>query len=318
MKRKFAGICFLAFCVLYLSACSIGGFSVSAPPRNIYKDYIDVNNTQSLFEEQVASLRAGSIVSIISSGGISAGRGGVVTTRVFSGVIFSQEGYVITSSDAYNMTVEYEGKIYTGKADEVYAVLSDVYNDQKHYRLVLVDCNEDIELAIFRFYDTFYYYKDGSAQQGFQFVADFSAKAIQTGNRVLAIGNSLGNVLAGGNIKPSGIRDVRLTATSGIIAENETNDPKPLSYKNKDYKYFIVNQPVNPEMYGGGIFDESGYLIGIIAAKLMTETATGKQEILSRLSTAFSSSLLMDYINDVSQSLQISMPYTVAGLRENK
>lgn len=62
--------------------------------------------------------------------------------------------------------------LYTEKASSVYAVLADSFNDSTKYKLNLVSYDSNIGLAIFKFYDNFYYYPEGNkstSKPGFQF-----------------------------------------------------------------------------------------------------------------------------------------------------
>ena len=113
--------------------------------------------TFAFIEESGMVKQTASVVSILSSGRVYTGSDSYSTTRVLSGVILNEEGYILTSSEACNFDVSDNGTIYEGKFTNAYAVLSDVYQDQRHYILNLVDNHEEAGLALFRFQTDFYY-----------------------------------------------------------------------------------------------------------------------------------------------------------------
>ena len=68
-------------------------------------------------------------------------------------------------------------------------------------------------------------------------------------------------------------------------------------------------------MCGGGVFDENGYLLGIVASKLVSETANGIS-YLTKMSLMLESSWIADYLNFVSERNKIEIPYTIATMQE--
>lgn len=133
--------------------------------------------TFAFIEESSMVKQTASVVSILSSGRVYTGSDSYSTTRVLSGVILNEEGYILTSSEACNFDVSDNGTIYEGKFTNAYAVLSDVYQDQHHYMLNLVDNREEAGLALFLLQTDFYYkIRQGNARADFN-IPPFSPHA---------------------------------------------------------------------------------------------------------------------------------------------
>lgn len=307
--------------IFFLSACSFTGISVTDPPQKIYKEYIEPDISDDAdYPERISAEQSGCVVSVISSGAIRVGRNTLIATNVFSGVVFSRKGYILTTSKAYNMDIDYEGRHYSGIANEVYAVLSDIYNDQRQYRLVLVNSDETAGLAVFRFYDSFSYYdKESSGQkEGLQFCAKFSGLQVEPGDACTVIGNSLGNVFGSDseNFLPETIGDLTLAVNGGYVAKTDYVSPPAASVNavseeqmpTASCRYILVSAAVNLDMYGGAVFDKNGYLIGIPAEKF-----SSADSIYHNLCMVYPVEFITAYINSVSEEMRITMPYIIAG-----
>lgn len=324
MKTKiFTGLAVAAILCMILSGCSFSGYRQEAAPQNIYKDYIAIESDATAdFEEQIANKAGGSVVSIISSANMRINGELSSIVNIFSGVIINREGYIITTSQSAYTGVSAGAEQYEAEANEVYAVLPDIYDDNTHYKLRLIDYDTQIGLALFKFYDNFYYYSDAAKTetvQGFQFHATFSSENVAVGNRCAAIGNSIGNILNGEALSLNSITQIEQTITSGYVSASPA-DPsvfEPLQYGDSAYNYFMTSAPANIDMYGGGLFDENGYAIGILASKIVSDNSgSAAGDYITRATLVYPTALVTAYIDNVSAETQKVIPYTTARLSE--
>ena len=261
--------------------------------------------------------RSASIVTILSSGRVDTGNDKYVTTKAYSGILLNDEGFVLTSWQVCNFDVADGGNIYPGEMTQTYAVLSDVYGDDTHYSLELIDQDEDAGLALFRFKTNFYYKtENGERQKGFPYLAEFSPYAPQTGNVCYAIGNSLGELLVNNTFFHTSYTDLQLSVTKGIVSNAEVSEIPPYTLNTETCLPAIVSAPTNPETVGGGVFDENGYLIGLVSSKLLSEKDEETSSI-TRMSLMLTASWLARYIDSVSTEKQTVIPYTLAKAQED-
>ena len=309
--KKIAAIFIAAAMLFLLAGCSFSFYQREAESRNIYKNHIAVEaDSSATYTERVAASRSAAVVSIISNTVIRTNRGSGSVTQVFSGVIIDAEGYVLTTSNAAYLQVSNGGSIYGNRVMSAYAVLPAVFNDTAHYKLTLID------------YDTFHYYTDDSrnaSEEGFQIFAALSGESVVTGERCVGIGNSLGNALNTDVIAPDRIGEIEQTVMSGIISDADARaDEKglePVVFGGKEYGYILTTVPLNIDMYGGALFDESGYLIGLLAMKIgYQSSSTGASGYFKRVGAASRAGLLTAYIDSVAEELSLPIPYTVASV----
>lgn len=321
--KKIAAIFIAAAMLFLLAGCSFSFYQREAESRNIYKNHIAVEaDSSATYTERVAASRSAAVVSIISNTVIRTNRGSGSVTQVFSGVIIDAEGYVLTTSNAAYLQVSNGGSIYGNRVMSAYAVLPAVYNDTAHYKLTLIDYDTSVGLALFRFYDTFHYYTDDSrnaSEEGFQIFAALSGESVVTGERCVGIGNSLGNALNTDVIAPDRIGEIEQTVMSGIISDADARaDEKglePVVFGGKEYGYILTTVPLNIDMYGGALFDESGYLIGLLAMKIGYQSSSaGASGYFKRVGAASRAGLLTAYIDSVAEELSLPIPYTVASV----
>ena len=72
--------------------------------------------------------------------------------------------------------------------------------------------------------------------------------------------------------------------------------------------------PVTPELVGGAVLDENGYMIGLASEKVRHTDESGNTVYAKNAVRAIGSQVLIEYIDAVSARLQIAIPYTVAVL----
>ena len=313
--KKLAAI-FIIFILFMMQGCSLF-YVIEAAPQNIYKEFIGTDSSEtSSFSEEIANHESACVVTILTSGSVSVANDVYFYSNVFSGIILNDDGYILTSAQVCNFSLQEDGQIYTGKFTEAYAVLADQYNDQKHYKLNYVDHSDESGLALFQFYDRFYYYTDDSRAQtksGFQFVANFSSSEIQTGAACAAVGNSLGNILVENPLNHSSFKNVKLTITEGIVSLAKISEKSmdPISFQGKKYYQSLVSSPINADMIGGAVFNTDGTVLGMISGKISSDT-TQTPSYFRRMSTVDGVELISDYICSMSDELQVSISVAAA------
>ena len=317
MKKRLAAL--LAVATLFLFAgCSFSFYQRQAESKDIYKDYLAMETDASdSYTERVAERSGAAVVTVIANSVVRTNRGSESTTQIFSGIIINAEGYVLTTSHAAVLEVTSGGSLYTGRVLTAYAVLPEIYGDKSRYKLTLVDYNTDAGLALFRFYDRFHYYTDtsrGESKEGFQVFAQFSGKNAETGERCIGIGNSLGNALNEGVSVPERVNEIEQTVMSGVISDADAGSEAlaPVSFGGKEYNYILTTVPVNIDMYGGALFDENGYLIGLLAMKIGYESSSGETGYFKRVAAACPVSLLTAYIDGAASATETPVPYIIA------
>ena len=280
-------------------------------PVDVYLDYLDTESAADNEEnaaEYVARKQQAAVVSVIATYNLRTDYASSYT-QVYSGVIIDRDGYVLTTSSvAY---FEYSTGHYI-QPSTVYAVLSDVYDNDARYRLMYVDHDTQAGLAIYSFRDNFYHYADQAKQElvpGFQIWANFLMNGVSVGATCVAVGNAVGALNSNfGNANM--ITYVQQSVTQGIVSSIDAQQAVPdVSYAGKTFPLLLFSAPANENMYGGALFDENGYLIGLVRGQLTDGSAS--EICLERVSAALPASLLAVYIDSVSEQLQRVIPYTV-------
>ena len=307
MRKIFYLICILGLTV-FLSSCSF--YVVKPAPKSVYKNFIEqTTDADAEFMERIASEQAACVVTILSTGSVASVHETYLMTQAYSGIILNDDGYVLTTDQAYTLEISDSGKTYTGKAIETYAVLSDVYNDQTHYKLNYIDHDEDSGLALFQFYDHFYYCTDSEnsqTQKGFQYTAKFAQEELSVGTSCVAVGNSLANIMVDNPKNHSSFKDINLTVTLGVLADTHVNVSEPVVFENKKYYPSVVTNPINSEMIGGAVFNDIGEIMGIIFQKA-TYGLSGSSGYLKRVSFIQCFDLIDSYIKKVESAKLITI-----------
>lgn len=299
----------LSFLII-LSLFLLGGcsalFQRAAPPQEVALTYHSGDPT-----ENAACRNQGAVVSIVTIGSFRVGIGLGAAINVYSGFIVNREGYVVSTSEAaLPVYTDTNGDVYEGRATAVYAVLSDVYQTGNAvYKLEIIDVDSDFGLALFKFYDHFYYDSENVNLQdetvesrvvGFPIIAEISSLPLAAGDSCVAVGNSVGNIVNELQ-NPFSLEYVYLSATTGIIAS-----------VGQATGSFHFTAAVVPEMRGGAVFDQNGYLVGLVSKKLNGQSNAGKETFLTNLAEAIDSETIVKYLNNVSQTLRVEIPYTLA------
>ena len=123
----------------------------------------------------------------------------------------------------------------------------------------------------------------------------------------------MGNILNGEIENRNSISYIQTTITSGYISDDSADPEIFETYEESDgSQYFIISAPTNIDMIGGGVFDESGYLIGIIASKIVSSQERNASQYLSRVSLAYSSKHVMNFIDRTSTKISKVIHYSYA------
>ena len=150
--KRFAAILLVAASVLLLAGCSFSLYRREDESRDIYKKYIEVGTDDSAsYTEKVAAEAGAAVVSVIAHTIVRTNRGTATVAQVFSGVIINADGYVLSTSNAAYLSVTDGNHVYSNEVMSAYAVLPEVYDDDSHYKLTLIDYDTDVGLALFRF-----------------------------------------------------------------------------------------------------------------------------------------------------------------------
>ncbi len=149
----------------------------------------------------------------------------------------SGSGIIITS-DGYVVTCMH---VVEG-ASSIKVVL----NDDTVHEATLVGCDERTDLAVIKM--------EGS---GFTPCTLGDSDTLTVGDEVIAIGNPLG--------------ELRGTATSGIISALN----RRVNVENLSMSLLQTDAAISPGNSGGGLFNDSGTLVGIVNAKASSSNAEG-------------------------------------------
>ena len=316
--KKFIVIIFTFLLLFNVSSCAFIGYQQEIAPQNIYKDYVSNKETddQNLNFESNICIGSNSILTVISCTNLRLNGEYTSVINIYSGVIINSEGYLLTTVQAALLDVFDGDETIRKSTNEVYAILPDIYQDETQYKLKLIDYDSEAGLALYCFYDHFYYYTDSeksSAVEGFQFYSTFSGNKVSIGDACAAVGNSLGNILNGEIENRNSISYIQTTITSGYISDDSADPEIFETYEESDgSQYFIISAPTNIDMIGGGVFDKSGYLIGIIASKIVSSQERNASQYLSRVSLAYSSKHVMNFIDRTSTKISKVIHYSYA------
>lgn len=233
----------LVLCMLGLAAMVLGigpfGHNGSAGNMNILmgnKDMTIVNtgDRDEYSVVEVAALVSESVVEITTTQvSTNPFYGQYVTSGAGSGVIFSQNeniGYIVTNYHVIEGAESIGVRVKFGDGHKDYKATYIAGDNAEDIAVITIplDQKDDLTVATFR---------------------DLDKDPLLVGEGVVAIGNPLGQL--GG------------TVTNGIISALD----REIIIEDNTMTLLQTNAAVNPGNSGGGLFDMSGYLIGIVNAK---------------------------------------------------
>ena len=299
MKLRSVLAALLAAAFLLLGGCSLFGLDIERP-SDVYLQY-DLSDAAS---EVAVDRGLHTVVSLVSIGNFSDKLTFGTIVKISSGVIVDREGYILSSDTALRPTFTdpEDGVTYTGTWTSVYAVLPEIYGlGNTLYPLRAIDLDEESGLSLFAFRDRFYYMDaDGNAAEGFPVSAQISLSA-EPGRACFIVGNGIGDVVNEVDF-PYVAEYMYISMMSGTVASRDGAG---------DY---IIAAPVTPELVGGAVLDENGYMIGLVSEKVQHTDESGNTVYAKNAVRAIGSQALTEYIDAVSARLQIAIPYTVAVL----
>lgn len=211
--------------------------------------------------------------------------GSQVSSGAGSGVIVSKNGYIVTCahvvSDATKIGV--------------------TTSDKKTYVATLVGQDTDSDIALLKINAT-----------GLTPATVADSDSIQQGEKVYAIGNPEGTFA---NSITSGI----ISAKSRKIAVTVSGSDSNSSYGSQQTKQTTMNviqtdASVSPGNSGGGLFDETGCLIGIVNAKSAGSNTEGlgfaipEKTVMKKVSSILKNKNKTNSSNSVSGQDQVQMP----------
>lgn len=197
-------------------------------------DIVDTGDRESYSIPEVVDMVASSVVEITTKHVVyNPFYGEYVTGGAGSGVIFDQDGntgYIVTNYHVID------------GAEEITAIIK-VDGEQKSYLATYVagDDAEDIAVLTVTL-------EEGDELNKASF-RNLESSPLRVGEEVVAIGNPLGQL--GG------------TVTNGIISALD----REMTVDSNKMHLLQTNAAVNPGNSGGGLFDDSGLLVGIVNAK---------------------------------------------------
>lgn len=148
-----------------------------------------------------------------------------------SGIIISEDGYIVTNQHVIDGATE----------------LSVILNTGEEYTATLVGADEKSDLAVLKI-----------DKNGLPAATLGDSETVQVGEQAVAIGNPLGQELAG-------------TVTAGVIsAVNRT-----MTVDNKTYNLLQTDAAINPGNSGGALVNNRGEVIGINTIKLSQTDVEG-------------------------------------------
>ncbi len=148
-----------------------------------------------------------------------------------SGIIISEDGYIVTNQHVI------------ADATELVVIL----NTGEEYKATLIGADEKSDLAVLKIDAS----KLTAAELG-------DSSAVEVGDLAVAIGNPLGQELAG-------------TVTSGVISAVN----RKMTIDNRSYNLIQTDAAINPGNSGGALVNRYGEIIGINSVKMSSDGVEG-------------------------------------------
>jgi len=178
--------------------------------------------------QEVASLVQDSVVEIVTEFNNTSLWFQYVTSGAGSGVIMSADGYVITNNHV----------IYDDDAGKVSDSITVRLRNGDEYKAQVIGTDSDSDIAVLKI-----------EAEGLTPAVCGNSSSLTVGEEVLAVGNPLGEL--GG------------TVTNGIVSATD----REIDVGDVTMNLIQTNAAVNPGNSGGGLFNMSGELIGVVNAK---------------------------------------------------
>ncbi len=150
-----------------------------------------------------------------------------VTEGAGSGIIIKSDGYIMTN----HHVIAGAGTIYVSNR-------SDKADSDREYKATLVGVNKENDIAVLKI-----------DAEGLAPVTYGNSDKVQPGDLAVIIGNPLG--------------ELGDTVSAGVISAKD----RTVSIEDRTMSLMQTDASVNPGNSGGGLFNESGQLIGVVVAK---------------------------------------------------
>lgn len=297
---------FLLALLLLVPVAVFSGCEYENKPKNIYKQHITLSNLSSdeydgTYTEYIANEKAGAVVTVCSYFEYRNNKGSHSETTVWtSGVILNDDGYILTTSNAvYAYADNLSSSLSKATVTTLYVALNPIYGDEELYEAKLIDCDEDLNLAIIQLKDNFFYYSDAqntASQKGFQFKSVFydARSTLKTGDYCAFVGDLLG--------EGTGI-------TAGVVSDPEMTVLDGVTYQGTTYRFIQSTAAMNTTMLGGALYDRNGYIIGIIASKVYSDKTYSEYH---KVGLSLPAACAVDYIDATADKLKTVIEYNIA------
>lgn len=284
-EKPHSKLLFLLLCVLIIFnvifasvAISKGGGSniVTNPTYNIYPEKLDVQAVVEKAEKSVVLVHSG-----LPSGTSS----DTISTEVFSNMRWKGSGVIIDdvkqSGYAYILTCYH---VVQYSPDQVYIMLYDSFEPIKAVRVSRTAYTTTYDLAIYKIENSDVYKKSAAAPCT---VAD--SGSVVVGQGVVAIGNPQGR---------------GFSTTDGIVSVAS----ELITVQNSAYQHRVmrISSPINAGNSGGGLFDSTGNLLGIVSVKA-EDSATSSVDCIAY---AIPSTLAVNVAYNMIRNSILSLAYT--------
>lgn len=227
-------VCMLMFSLVVIprfKAVSVGSYVNDDRPRTDIGSLINPNDENALSVAQINEKVGPSVVGIINRGSVGGFLNQTIDLGSGSGVIISEDGYIVTN----NHVIE--------NASNVKVIL----NTQEEYDAKIVGSDERTDLAVLKV-----------EASGLTAAALGDSGAVKVGELAVAIGNPLGQELAG-------------SVTAGVVsATNRT-----LTMQGKKLNLIQTDASINPGNSGGALVNCYGEVIGINTVKMASTDVEG-------------------------------------------
>lgn len=230
--KKKTLVLMMAGCMLVTSAASVGGYA-------LYTNYVGGSSgssssaTNYKLTSSKTTLTTDSIVKKAENSVVS-----ITVTSTSSSSGFSNASSTTTSAGS-GVIIQSNGYILTcAHVVEDAGSIKVTLKNGKSYTAKLVGTDSDNDLAVLKISAT-----------GLTAATYGNSSKLEVGDTVVAIGNALG--------------ELSNTATTGIVSALD----RQLTINNQKLTLLQTDASVNPGNSGGGLFDGSGNLIGIVESK---------------------------------------------------
>lgn len=195
-------------------------------------------STASTTLEQVAAAVSDSVVEITTEFKVQSSMFQYVSEGAGSGVIISADGYIVTNNHVIVYSSSSSSSMSSSTTNQVADTITITLRNGDQYTASVVGRDSDADIAVLKI-----------DAEGLSPAVVGNSDSLNVGTEVIAVGNPLGEL--GG------------TVTNGIISALD----REIDVDGVKMNLLQTNAAVNPGNSGGGLFNMSGELVGIVNAK---------------------------------------------------